>query len=56
MHFVPKDRGESSENSSGGGTQGILKELFYMLLTYGVMIGVMILVGLLTVGFISLFI
>ena len=34
MKFVIKDPGDASENSSGGGTNGLLKELFYMFLAY----------------------
>lgn len=38
MKFVFKDLGAASENSSGGGTEGILRELLYMFLAYGGMI------------------
>jgi len=38
MKFVLKDPGKASENSSGGGTEGILRELLYMFLAYGGMI------------------
>lgn len=45
MKFEPKDQGVASENSSGGGTEGLLKELFYMLLAYwGMSVGVIALI------------
>lgn len=38
MKFVQRDPGAATENSSGGGTDGFLKEVLYMLLAYGGMI------------------
>jgi len=49
MKFVQKDRGESSENSSGGGLDGFFKELGSMFLAYMGMIISMVLAGLVIV-------
>lgn len=38
MKFVFKDPGETSENSSGGGTGGFLKEVVVMILAYWLMV------------------
>ena len=41
MKFVLKDSGEASENSSGGGIEGVLRELLYMFIAYwGMIFGV----------------
>jgi len=34
MKFVLKDRGETAENSSGGGSVGVLKETVFVVLAY----------------------
>lgn len=38
MKFVQRDPREAAENSSGGGTDGFLREVLYMLLAYAGMI------------------
>jgi len=38
MKFVVKERGQTSENSSGGGTEGVLKEMFLVVLAYAAVI------------------
>ena len=50
MKFVVKDRGESAENSSGGGVEGLLMELIYMLLAYGLMIGAVVVGGMVIIA------
>lgn len=49
LKFVQKDRGESSESSSGGGLDGFFKEIGYMLLAYMGMIVSMVIAGLVIV-------
>jgi hypothetical protein len=49
MKFVQKDRGESSENSSGGGLDGFFKEIGTMFLAYMGMIVSMVIAGLVIV-------
>ncbi len=46
MKFVIKDVGDASENSSGGGTDGLLKEFVTMLVAYWVMIVSIVITGL----------
>ena len=56
MKFVPKNPGEASENSSGGGTDGLLKEFVYMLLAYWVMIASIVIAGLVVVAAVAYFV
>ncbi|GEM_PF-6762575 len=48
MKFVSKDLGMTSENSSGGGTEGLLMEVLYMFLAYWGMIAFLVVGGFIT--------
>jgi len=55
MKFVQKNLGLTSENSSGGGTDGFLKEMLYMFLAYGAMIASVVIGGLVLVALVAWF-
>ncbi|MGD7654281.1 MAG: hypothetical protein ACQCXQ_13765 [Verrucomicrobiales bacterium] len=45
MKFVPKDKGDSAENSNGGGTKGFIEEALLMIVAnLGIIQGMSILV------------
>lgn len=55
MKFVPKDPGESSDNSSGGGLEGFLKEAALMFAAHWVLsllipLALLLLIGLATLA------
>lgn len=56
MKFVPKDQGDSAENSSGGGTKGFIEEALLMIVAnLGISqgIGILIMLVLLLIGAIA---